>query len=144
MLPETETRYLAIDYGSKRIGLALSDPFKIFAYPFLTIPNSDKTTEEILKIISEKGVIKIIIGLPYKEDGSIGELGNTIRHFADSLRKSSSPEIEFWDERYSSSIASERILASGIGKKARRDKALIDKNAAAVILQEYMDSKKLI
>ncbi|MHC1737330.1 MAG: Holliday junction resolvase RuvX [Ignavibacteriaceae bacterium] len=142
MLPETETRYLAIDYGSKRIGLALSDPFKIFAYPFLTIPNNDKTSEEIQKIISEKGIIKIIIGLPYKEDGRIGELGSIITKFADSIRKSSSLEIEFWDERYSSSIASERILASGIGKKARRDKALIDKNAAAVILQEYMDSKK--
>lgn len=142
MLPETETRYLAIDYGSKRIGLALSDPFKIFAYPYITLPNNEKTREEIQKIISEKGIVKIIIGLPYKEDGGIGELGSTIQKFADSLKKSFSQEIEFWDERYSSSIASERILASGIRKKARRDKALIDKNAAAVILQEYLDSKK--
>lgn len=142
MPPETETRYLAIDYGSKRIGLALSDPFKIFAYPYITIPNNDKTGDEIHKIISEKGIVKVIIGLPYKEDGSIGELGSTIQKFADSISKSLSLEIEFWDERYSSSIASERILASGIRKKARRDKSLIDKNAAAVILQEYMDSKK--
>jgi len=142
MMNDSETRYMAIDYGSKRIGLALSDPFKIFAYPFETILNSPRTIDEIQKIISDKGIIKIIIGLPYKEDGSVGELGSTIRAFAGSLKELTPVEIDFWDERYSSSIASERILASGIKKKARRNKALIDKNAAAVILQEYMDSLK--
>jgi len=94
------------------------------------------------RLIREKGIVKIIIGLPYKEDGSTGELDKTIRAFADSLKKITGAEILFWDERYSSSIASQRILASGIKKKARQNKALIDKNAAAVILQEFLDSQK--
>ncbi|HOJ17471.1 MAG: Holliday junction resolvase RuvX [Ignavibacteriales bacterium] len=139
---DSETRYLGIDYGSKRIGLALTDPFKIFAYPHDTILNNNKTLDDLSRLIREKGIVKIIIGLPYKEDGSTGELDKTIRAFADSLKKITGAEILFWDERYSSSIASQRILASGIKKKARQNKALIDKNAAAVILQEFLDSQK--
>lgn len=133
-----EERILAIDYGAKRIGLAVTDPLKMFAIPFDTIPNDKYTFDKLKQIVNEKNVVKIILGNPVKENGGDSLISKDIRKFKSELEKKINLTIELVDERYSSEIASKRILESVPSKKKRRDKSLIDKNAAAVILEDYL------
>ncbi|HVO75233.1 MAG TPA: Holliday junction resolvase RuvX [Ignavibacteriaceae bacterium] len=135
-----ETRFLAIDYGLKRIGLALTDPLFTFAYPFKTIENNNRTWEEILKIIKEKNVVKIILGNPLNKDGTVSKLSGVVEDFKKQLELKTKLEVVIVDERYSSQIAKERVIESVAKKSKRRDKGILDRNAAAVILQVYMDS----
>jgi putative Holliday junction resolvase len=137
-----EERILAIDFGVKRIGLALTDPLKMFAYPFKTINNDNKTINELLSIIKEYKVQKIIIGYPLREDGRKSELMNSIEKFVQILKSRIHIDILFQDERYSSVIAYSKVLESTVKKSKRRDKGLIDKNAASIILQDYLDTYK--
>ena len=138
----TEERILAIDFGTKRIGLAITDPLKMFAIPFDTIPNDSLAIEKISNIIKEKFVVEIILGDPVGESGGNSVLSPAIQKFKKELELKSNLTIQLVDERYSSSIASERILQSVTSKKKRRDKSLIDKNAAAVILEDYLNEQK--
>ncbi|KUG24920.1 putative holliday junction resolvase yggf [hydrocarbon metagenome] len=135
-----EERILAIDYGTKRIGLAITDPLKIFAIPFDTLPNDNSTIPAIIKVINEKNVNQIILGYPVKESGEESSISWLIIKFKKELESKSGIEIQLVDERYSSDIASQKILESVKSKKKRRDKSLIDKSAAAVILEEYLNS----
>jgi putative Holliday junction resolvase len=134
----SETRILAIDYGTKRVGLALSDPMKILASPFDTIENNKLLTAKILKLIKEKNVEKIVIGYPTNGDGSKTVLSDIIINFAAELSDKSGVSCELVDERFSSSVASDRILQTVVKKSKRRDKSLVDKYAAAVILEDYL------
>jgi len=135
-----EERILAIDFGTKRIGLAITDPLKMFAIPFDTLPNNTSTITEIIKIINEKNVKQIILGYPVKESGEETSISPLINRFKKELENKTGIQIQLVDERYSSDIASKRILESVKSKKKRRDKSLIDKNAAAVILEDYLNS----
>ncbi len=135
-----EGRILAIDYGLKRIGLALGDPLNIFAYPFKTLTNDKNFWEKLGKIIVEKKVVKILLGYPYNENGRKSDLTGTIEKFAEELKKKFNKEIILWDERYTSAIAQEKILESVPKKSKRRDKGLLDQNSAAIILQEYLNA----
>jgi putative Holliday junction resolvase len=137
---ENENRFLAIDFGLKRIGLALSDPLKLFSYPFSTLTNDNNLWVNLDKIIKEKKVSQIILGYPLKENGEATSLTEKISKFKKEIDKKFNIPIILWDESYSSQTAKEKIIQSVTSKKKRRDKGLIDKNAAAVILQEYIDS----
>jgi len=134
-------RILAIDYGEKRIGVAVSDPLNLFAIPLVTLPNNEKLIAELNKIINEKDVNKILLGYPLREDGSKYDFTRKVESFRKKLLKEFNIEVEFVDERYSSVIASERILQSVTSRKKRRDKSLIDKTAAAVILEDYLNQR---
>jgi len=135
---ETLSRILAIDYGAKRIGLALCDPLKTFAYPYLTLPNDHHFMEELKKIVREQGVEKIILGNPLREDGQVSRMTEPILKFKLKLEQLFALEVILVDESFSSSLAQERILVTVPKKSKRREKGLIDKNAAAIILQEYL------
>ena len=141
MTDDQYKRVMALDYGAKRIGIAISDPMMIFATPFKTILNNNNTWKELEIIIKEKNIIKIILGLPVKESGKESEIAVNILKFKTDLINKYKTEVELWDERYTSAIASEMILLSVSKKKKRREKGLVDRNAAAVILQEYLNSK---
>ena len=141
MTDDQYKRVMALDYGAKRIGIAISDPMMIFATPFKTILNNNNTWKELEIIIKEKNIIKIILGLPVKESGKESEIAVNILKFKTDLINKYKTEVELWDERYTSAIASEMILLSVSKKKKRREKGLGDRNAAAVILQEYLNSK---
>ena len=138
---ENETRYLAIDYGEKRIGLALTDPLKILASPFKTIANDVAFLENLQTIIREKSISKIILGIPFCDNGSDTKLTKKVRELREILMKLTGIEVILVDERYSSSIASERIIQSVAKKSKRREKSLVDKNAAAVLLEDYLKSE---
>ena len=133
-------RLLAVDFGMKRIGLALSDPLLIFAYPFTTLTRDKNFWNKLEEIINEKNISKIILGYPFNDNGGKSEIAVEIEKFAFELKKRFKKEIIFWDERYTSVIAQEKILESVPKKSKRRDKGLIDRNSAAIILQEYINS----
>lgn len=134
-------RVLAIDYGIKRIGLALSDPLQLIASPFKTIPNDTQLFSELKKIIEEQSVEKIILGFPEHDKGTSTSIVKELEKFKADLEKQTGLQIIFWDETFTSSIAKDRVLLSVNKKSKRRDKGLIDSNAAAIILQEYLDGK---
>lgn len=135
-------RTLAIDYGTKRVGLALTDPLLTFAYPFETLTNDKNLWKQLKHIMDEKGINKIILGYPIREDGKESILIREINKFKEKLEKLFKVDIILWDEIYTSRIAEKRILETRTKKKDRRDKRLIDSNAAAIMLQEYLDSKQ--
>lgn len=135
-------RILSIDYGAKRIGLALSDPLLIFAYPFDTIQNDKSLWINLEKILVEKNVSKIILGYPLKDDGGLSSNAPLILKFKKEIEKRFNKEVTLWDERYTSEMAKENILKSVSKKSKRREKGLIDRNSAAIILQEYLDDNK--
>ena len=140
-----ESRIMALDYGIKRIGIALSDPLQMFAYPYKTILNNPTTLDEIQKIVREKNIIKILLGIPneerQKKESKTSIIKDVIK-FKESLEKKFSLEVELWDETYTSVIAGQKILESVNKKVKRQNKELLDMHSAAIILQEYLDSLK--
>jgi putative Holliday junction resolvase len=138
---KTLSRILAIDYGRKRIGIAISDPMRIFAYPLITIQNTHSFFNELTEIFIEKEIGEVVLGLPFTEGGEKSILYDEIIRLKEKIEKTFSITVNLWDESFSSSIASEIIIQTVKRKSKRRDKSLIDKNAAAVILTEFMNSK---
>ncbi len=134
-------RIMAFDYGTKRIGIAVSDSMQIIASPLTTIH-----PEEIWKFLSDylasEQVETFVIGKPKQLDGTASESDQHVVGFSRKLRKTypNIPIVEV-DERFTSKIASQAIAQSGMKKSKRQDKQLIDKVSAVLILQTYMDSK---
>lgn len=142
MTEDSYTRILSIDYGIKRIGLALSDPLMIFAYPYKTILNDSNLWKNLSGIVKEQNISKIILGHPLKESGEENYFHKQWLEFKNRLEKDFKLEVILWDERYTSSIAREQVLQSVTKKSKRRDKGLLDMNSAAIILEEYLRENK--
>ena len=136
---ENEKRIIAIDFGEKRIGIALTDPLMMFAYPLTTLNNDSKLWDNLLKLLNDYIFEKIILGYPLKENGEKSSSTLMVEKFHEELKSKIKIPIELFDERYSSDIAKERILQSVKSKKKRRNKGLVDMNAACVILQDYLE-----
>lgn len=135
-------RVLGIDYGNKRIGLALSDPTNILASPLPTIPNDNKAIEKILDIINKNDVSEIVIGYPFNMNGTKSKICDEVDKFISKLSSRTDKRIIKRDERLTSYIAQQQILESVKSKKKRQDKSLLDQFSARIILQEYLDEKK--
>jgi putative holliday junction resolvase len=134
-------RVLGVDYGERRIGLALSDPLQIFAKPFSTIDRkvTPDYIHEIQKVISENSVNKLVVGMPLNMKGFDSKQTTIVRDFVENLEHEISIPIHIKDERLSSKSA-EQILKFQ-NKSPSRNKASIDSTAACLILQEFLDSK---
>jgi putative Holliday junction resolvase len=139
---ELLNRFIAIDYGLKRIGIALCDPLYTFAYPFKTILNGQNLWNELKEIISQQSVIKVVLGLPLNENGEPSSISKDVLKFKNQIENRFKIEVILRDERYTSSIAQDNIIKFVTKKSKRREKGLIDRSAAAVILQDYLDEKK--
>ncbi len=137
-----ESRTLAIDFGEKRIGLAVTDPLNIFAYPLTTLSNDVNFWNKLSAVIKEYSVEKIIIGYPLKESGANSSISEPVLKFKEEIEKRFLMRTELVDERYSSKIAQQRILEKVTSKKKRKDKSMIDQNAAAVLLEDYLSKMK--
>ncbi len=135
-----ETRILAIDFGEKRIGTAISDPLKIIAQPFEFIVNDQQCFPRLAAIIAEKHIEKIILGFPYRGDGEETIITRKIKLFKIELEKRFALPVIFIDESFSSSVAADRVQQSVTKKMKRRDKSLLDIHAAVVILEDYLRS----
>jgi putative Holliday junction resolvase len=138
---DNEKRIMGIDYGEKRIGIALSDPLFTFAYAFTTILNDSNFLTNLSKIINEKKIIKVILGLPSERFKSSKELSKKVLKLKTEIELKNNIEVVLWDEEYSSAIAKEKVIASVTKKSKRKEKDLLDMYSAAVILQEYLDTK---
>ena len=135
-------RIISIDYGRERCGIAVTDPSRIIASPLTTV-SSHELLVFLKKYISEEDVDCIVIGEPKQMDNTASEAEQYIVPFIKQLRKAyPDMQIERVDERFTSMMASQAILDSGINKKGRRDKALVDKVSAAIILQSYLETIK--
>lgn len=132
-------RILSIDYGKKRTGLAVTDPFQIIANGLATVSTSE-LFDYLKKYTSQEQVERIVIGRPTQPNGQPSENLVRVEQFVNRWRKAI-PEIpiEYYDERFTSVLAHQAILDSGIGKKARREnKGLVDEISATIILQDWM------
>ena len=136
------SRILAIDYGRKRTGVAVSDAMQIIANGLTTVP-----THELLDFITgyvqKEPVERILVGLPKQMNNEASESMKYIDPFVRSLKKRL-PEIpvEFVDERFTSVLAHRSMLEAGLKKKDRQNKALVDEISATIILQTYLESKR--
>jgi putative Holliday junction resolvase len=138
---DNENRIMGIDYGEKRIGIALSDPLLTFAYPFITLQNDFSFLKNLSKIIDDKKITKIILGLPSENFKSSKELSQKVLKLKSEIETKNKIEVVLWDEEYSSAIAKEKVIESVTKKSKRKQKDLLDRYSAAVILQEYLDTR---
>ena len=136
-------RILAIDYGQKRTGLAVSDTMQLIAGALGTVDTKD-LEKYVLNYVSKEDVSTIVIGKPTQLNGEDSENMKRVEPFYFRLKKLfPDKEITYYDERFTSVLAHQAMLQSGIGKKARQNKALVDKISATIILEDYMQSRLL-
>ena len=132
------SRILAIDYGRKRTGIAVTDPMQIIANGLTTVPTHE------LKYVAQEKVERIIVGHPKQLNNEDSENMKYIKPFLAQLKKKL-PEVpvELVDERFTSVLAHQAMLDGGLKKKARQNKALVDEISATIILQSYLESRRM-
>ena len=140
-----ETKYLGIDYGLKRVWISVSDISKKYAFQREHFQNDSKLMERLIQLIKQENVNKIVIGYPLRFNSDKTHSTNDVEKFKDRLKEvlnknSIQAELIFFDERFTSSLASYNLANSGLSKKKRQNKGLIDSISAQIILQDYIDS----
>jgi putative Holliday junction resolvase len=140
---DPRTRILAIDPGSVRIGLAISDPDRQFASPLTTYTRRNDTQDAAFfqRIIAEHEIGLILVGLPIRADGYEGEQAQAARKFGAWLQEATGVPCEYVDERLTSFAADESLMGAGLSKKKRKERR--DRVAAQILLQTYLDAKEV-
>ncbi len=137
-------RILAFDYGTKRIGIATTDPLQIIATGLDTVHPKD-IIDYLKKYLSRETVELFVVGEPKQQDGTPSQSSQHVKGFITLLKKSfPSIPIETIDERFTSKMASSAIAQSGLTKKKRQNKELIDTVSATIILQSYLEKKSFL
>lgn len=133
-------RILALDHGTVRIGVALSDELKMIASPLQFIPAEPfaEVLAQLKVLVREKEVELIIIGMPRNMDGSYGPAAEKVREFATALKDALAVPLKLWDERLTSTQANRIMSESGVKRDKRKEK--VDGMAAAIFLQSYLDA----
>lgn len=132
-------RALGIDYGTVKVGLALSDELKMLATPYRVVPSNADLADEIARVVQENNVDTIVMGMPYY-DGAETQTTAKVRAFTERLRTMVAVPIFFWDESFSTRFARSRMVDAGVKKKRRTARGTADTWAAAIILQEFLDN----
>jgi putative Holliday junction resolvase len=135
-------RRLGIDLGASRIGIAISDELGMLAHPVETIPNDSGFLSKLQKMVIEKGITAIVMGIPRNMDGSYGPAAEKAKLFLSQL-KTEFPGVQLipWDERLTT-MEAQRLLHAA-GRDVKKSRPVIDQVAAQVILQSYLDSVAL-
>jgi putative Holliday junction resolvase len=137
------SRILAIDYGQKRTGIAVTDTLQLIANGLATIETRE-LEKFIVDYVAKEDVSTIVVGKPTQMNGENSENMKRIEPFFNRLKKLfPDKEITYYDERFTSVLAHQAMLQSGIGKKARQNKALVDKISATIILEDYMQNQHM-
>lgn len=133
-------RILGLDYGTKRIGIAVSDELKTIAQPLEFIPTEPfaSALNRLKEILREKEVELILIGMPRNMDGSYGPAALKVQEFAAALKSALTVPMHFWDERLTSTQANRFLIDANVRRDQRKKK--VDQTAAAILLQSYLDS----
>lgn len=135
-------RILSIDYGKKRTGIAVTDPLQIIANGLATVSTSE-LFDYLKNYISQEEVERVIIGKPLQTNGLPSENLQRVEQFVNRWRKAMPAiPIEYVDERFTSVLAHQVMIDGGLRKKARQDKALVDRISATIILEDYLRSRK--
>ena len=138
------SRILAIDYGKKRTGIAVTDNLQIAANGLTTV-ETKHLEQFVLDYVAKEDVSTIVVGKPTQMNGEDSENMRRIEPFFNRLKKLlPDTEITYYDERFTSVLAHKAMIDSGISKKARQNKALVDKISATIILEDYLQSKTQI
>jgi putative holliday junction resolvase len=132
-------RILAIDHGTRRIGIAVSDELKMIAQPLEFIPAEpfDAFMARLRELLEEKEVELILVGMPRNMDGSYGPAAQKVDEFVAALKADTSVPIKLWDERLTSVMANRILIQGNVRRDKRKEK--VDKMAAAILLQSYLD-----
>ena len=134
-------RILAIDYGVRRTGLAVTDPLQIIPGGLTTV-DTPRLLPYLKDYLAREDVERFVVGLPRQTNGRDSDNLPRVRAFVAQLRKAfPAVPVDMWDERYTSVMAQHAILESGIGKMARRNKALVDEVSDVIILQGWMERR---
>ncbi len=135
-------RILGLDVGSKRIGIAISDPLGITAQGLTTLQcrNPHSHTEEILELVRQYEVQEIVVGIPYHMNGSEGPEVEKVREFVSTIREAVPVQVHEWDERLSTVAAERLLIEADLSRKKRRK--VVDKVAAVIILQGFLDKRR--
>ena len=137
MSPEV-TRYLGVDYGTKRVGLAVSDGLGLTARP-LEVVSRGSVVARVQELVDKFEVSTLVLGLPTSLGGNEGASAIAARALGDELSEAIGIQIEYIDERFTSKLAEDALLESGMKRRERRER--VDKVAAAIILQDYLDRR---
>lgn len=139
---ERRPRVVGIDYGTKRVGLAVSDPLRLFAQPVGTVRPAE-VLDQVTSLDDEYGVDVIVVGWPLSLEGDDDTAVRMVQPFVERLRRRfPAVTIITFDERFSSERARQALFKAGVSKRARRDRKRVNAVAAAVILQEYLDGSR--
>lgn len=139
---EIPTRILAIDYGSRRLGIAISDPMNIIAQGHSILNNDGTLYQQLRAIVAGHTVGRIIVGMPYSLKGELGTKAKEVEEFVKRLGPEVGIPVSTWDERFTSKLAQSVIREIGIKKMKRQRKGVVDKMAAVLLLQSYLDRRK--
>ena len=133
-------RILAVDYGEKRIGLAVSDELQLTASPLMTLTkrSDEEAVEQIAELVSQLKVAQVVVGLPKRTDAQEGEMERRVKAFAEKLRRKVNVPVTLFDERFTTRIAEQVLLEADLSRRKR--KQVRDRLAAVILLQSYLDS----
>jgi putative Holliday junction resolvase len=136
-------RILAVDYGEKRIGLAVSDELGITASPLMTLVtrSDDETVRQIAQLASKLRVTQIVVGLPRRTDAQEGEMERKVKAFAEKLRQAISVPVVLFDERFTTRIAEQVLLEADLSRRKR--KQVRDRLAAVILLQSFLEAQRM-
>lgn len=134
-------RILALDYGTKRIGVALSDELGWTAQPLETFERRtlDRDVVHIAALVESHSVERVVLGLPLQLDGREGPAVRAMREFTDKLEASLPVPVVLWDERMTTKAAEELLIAADVGRRKR--KGIVDRIAAAILLRSYLEAQ---
>ncbi len=131
---------LGVDFGKARIGLAISDELRWLAHPLETVTAASDAVKRIARIVRERKIDIVVVGIPKKMSGEIGKSAREVSAFVEKLRATLPCEVLTWDERLTT-IAAQRVLREA-GKKTRATRQIVDQVAAQMILQSYLDCQR--
>jgi putative holliday junction resolvase len=136
-------RILAVDYGERRIGLAVSDELGITASPLMTLArrSDDETVRQIAQLASKLRVTQIVVGLPRRTDAQEGEMERKVKAFAEKLRQAVRVPVVLFDERFTTRIAEQVLLEADLSRRKR--KQVRDRLAAVILLQSFLEAQRM-
>ena len=136
---QTESRVVGVDVGTKRVGVAVADPLRLFARPHGTY-TPDEALDTLRSLREEAGIERIVVGWPLTEDGAAEDATEMVQTYVDRIRETlGAVEVVREDERYTSEIAKDLLREVGVSQPGRYDKGRVDAAAAAVILQGHLN-----
>ena len=136
-------RILAVDYGEKRIGLAVSDELGITASPLMTLTrrSDEEAIQQIAQLVSKLKVTQIVVGLPRRTDAQEGEMERKARAFAERLQQAVQVPVTLFDERFTTRIAEQVLLEADLSRRKR--KQVRDRLAAVILLQSFLEAQRM-